>query len=482
VTAALLLTNSIRCVYGQDRSVECTPCTGLVGQIRYFNPITLEPDDDVTVIDRNPDLTDMQCPAGYQCIVDSLNPLAPNTGCCSQCGGHQHCPEGTITILEDNIIEHANVCPYGYSCDNEAMEVTPCPVGTICKGNVQLNCTDLRILAKDEFKLGDIHAGTYCEEGTDKMSECPAGYYCPSPEEQIICPKGYYCPQKSYRFDLIRCRMCDEGEEEIQTYYVPILIALAVLTFGCMLYFALVKFKYNTKIAAMMLLSTRDDERVGKVRIVIMCFVEDYVYPPIHLSIKVIEQNEAMKIEEMRPRFVNLYEKIMQICDSDPELYSNDVPRKIFPISPKSDEFGKDVNEDFINAEVLFDFLDIDDSFDLTYEELNRLLGLSDAKLKAFVQTMNTFARQPTDYETIDRETFASYFIETMLLSNNWFPTEEEARALYRDLCDCSPGATTLRVADIYDSRLSEFLVIYLIRYISLLIFFNILFYVHFSE
>lgn len=171
-----------------------------------------------------------------------------------------------------------------------------------------------------------------------------------------------------------------------------------------------------------------------------------------------------MKIEEMRPRFVNLYEKIIQICDSDPELYSNDVPRKIFPISPKSDEFGKDVNEDFINAEVLFDFLDIDDSFDLTYEELNRLLGLSDAKLKAFVQTMNTFARQPTDYETIDRETFASYFIETMLLSSNWFPTEEEARALYRDLCDCSPGATTLRVTDIYDSRLSEFLVIYLIR------------------
>lgn len=33
----------------------------------------------------------------------------------------------------------------------------------------------------------------YCPTGSLTPQVCPAGYYCPTPEEKIICPEGFFC-------------------------------------------------------------------------------------------------------------------------------------------------------------------------------------------------------------------------------------------------------------------------------------------------
>lgn len=39
----------------------------------------------------------------------------------------------------------------------------------------------------------DYIAAQYCPNGTFEADPCPAGYYCPTPNEKIICPEHHFC-------------------------------------------------------------------------------------------------------------------------------------------------------------------------------------------------------------------------------------------------------------------------------------------------
>ena len=72
----------------------------------------------------------------------------------------------------------------------------PCPLGFICDGGRQANCTKIRAVPV-AFLFGDVHAGGYCPLGSTTMILCPVGHYCPTPEIMLLCPEGYFCPHKT---------------------------------------------------------------------------------------------------------------------------------------------------------------------------------------------------------------------------------------------------------------------------------------------
>lgn len=58
---------------------------------------------------------------------------------------------------------------------------TLCPQGFICNKTHQAECAEIQSVAVNEFKLGDIHGGAYCEGGNPYYMNCPVGHYCPNP-------------------------------------------------------------------------------------------------------------------------------------------------------------------------------------------------------------------------------------------------------------------------------------------------------------
>jgi len=85
----------------------------------------------------------------------------------------------------------------------------PCPLGYICEGIRQANCTKIRNVVSG-YLFGDIHAGAYCPLGSDGIMNCPAGHYCPTAEIILECPEGYFCPHKTAIPDIV-CKVSGWG-------------------------------------------------------------------------------------------------------------------------------------------------------------------------------------------------------------------------------------------------------------------------------
>jgi hypothetical protein len=77
-----------------------------------------------------------------------------------------------------------------------------CPLGFICDGLRQANCSNIRALTV-AMGFGDVHGGGYCPAGNDTLQICPVGYYCPTPEIKEPCPPGYFCPHKTAKPEII---------------------------------------------------------------------------------------------------------------------------------------------------------------------------------------------------------------------------------------------------------------------------------------
>lgn len=165
------------------------------------------------------------CPETYQCIATNAD-YPGNFGCCQKCPPEYACPEGAVgQRFQDN------QCPDGYTCDPLPQK---CAIGEACVSNTVTNCTRAQGLLAN-FGYGDVLSGTYCEEGTAFITNCPTGYYCPNARDRIICPKGFYCPMKSKAPEL-KCSLCDEGSMQPQRDVVSLVIFLGVFVIIIILY------------------------------------------------------------------------------------------------------------------------------------------------------------------------------------------------------------------------------------------------------
>lgn len=90
----------------------------------------------------------------------------------------------------------------------------PCPTGFICNIDEMANCTRVRIVSV-LFGFGDVHAGSFCPYGEDRLLNCPVGFYCENAETITSCPSKFFCPHKTLVPE-INCYQCDEGETRLQ--------------------------------------------------------------------------------------------------------------------------------------------------------------------------------------------------------------------------------------------------------------------------
>jgi hypothetical protein len=98
-----------------------------------------------------------------------------------------------------------------------------CPLGFICDGLRQANCTNIRALTI-AMGFGDVHGGGYCPEGVDTLQVCPVGHYCPTPEIKEPCPPGHFCPHKTAKPEIICQVRVATTRNSFECYLVTLII------------------------------------------------------------------------------------------------------------------------------------------------------------------------------------------------------------------------------------------------------------------
>ena len=277
----------------------------------------------------------------------------------------------------------------------------------------------------------------YCPEGSSDIAGCPTGYYCPTPAEKIICPAGKFCPFKT-NTPIVTCKSCGEGEQTFQGLEEIAFILVGVMLFLVIVFQATTRLKFMTKKRKEDLLATRDDDSAKTNSL----------------------QAHRTRILTIQPILSSIEEKLKFYSSESPDLYSKSAVAAIFPISPDDKLFAEHTDGVVIDAGRLFDFLDVDNSGDLKYDELNIILSFNMDKLAAFVRIMNSLCGQEGGSTSVDRSCFCDTFVETLYLAKFFGPTPDEARSLFYELCssDTSQTTNTFEVVSLYNSRLRDFL------------------------
>ena len=107
------------------------------------------------------------------------------------------------------------------------------------------------------------------------------------------------------------------------------------------------------------------------------------------------------------------------------------------------------------DARAVFDILDADDSGDVTFEELNAILGFNDLELGEFVRRMNELGGQSKDLQSVTRPIFVKYFLQVLKDTTNLTVSFEEAAELFEEM---SNGKDQVHMSKFYTSSMSDFL------------------------
>mmetsp|Transcript_6704 Transcript_6704/g.9802 ORF Transcript_6704/g.9802 Transcript_6704/m.9802 type:complete len:530 (-) Transcript_6704:13-1602(-) len=406
-------------------------CTRLTGVMR------LEGQGTVRLEQPEDPYSDEQCPVNYQCVdsAEGMVGMDTNIGCCDHCGSHQTCRKGTVGMYDQS--DRVNVCPGGHLCNPTPQQ---CEAGFICQRNIIQNCTELRERARDIFQVGDIHAGIYCKKGSSNIAGCPAGSYCPNATTMVNCSAGYYCPYKSLVEDEFKCDGCGEAATEIKRSNATVVfyIIAPIVLFVFVIYRTFKRWRKEENKEASRLKADRESYNRAR------------------------RDSLEQKLKNIEPKLREIQVKIESLIEEDPELVKRSASAEIFDSSQSS--FNEDIHsrslqeQSSLNAASLFDFLDADGSNDLTYAELNTVLGLNEYKLQAFVKVMNSLGGHPESDTSVTKECFVEHFLTTLELSDNFGPTVDQTVALYDEICALSPGDTTFHIEDFYNSRLQDFL------------------------
>ena len=111
------------------------------------------------------------------------------------------------------------------------------------------------------------------------------------------------------------------------------------------------------------------------------------------------------------------------------------------------------------DARRVFDALDEDSKGELTFNELNLILGLDELELSEFVRRINELAKEPRDKNTVTRPVFVKYFLQILEETSNLTVSFEEAGDLFDEMAD--DGKTQLQeihMSKFYNSSMSNFL------------------------
>jgi Ca2+-binding EF-hand superfamily protein len=118
---------------------------------------------------------------------------------------------------------------------------------------------------------------------------------------------------------------------------------------------------------------------------------------------------------------------------------------------------GHDIKFD---ARRVFDILDSDASGDVSFEELNVILGLNEVELKEFIRRMNEMSGSSTNSDSVTRPVFVKYFLQVLLETSKLTISFEEAEALFDEMAGSTEDKPVdeINMNKFYTSSMSDFL------------------------
>ncbi|KAG7372253.1 ABC transporter [Nitzschia inconspicua] len=367
-----------------------------------------------------------------------------------------------------------------------------CPVGMTCGTDAMANCTELAAQYRDVFELGDVYGGIYCGDGSDKIQNCPQGMYCPDPVTMLPCPAGFFCPYKT-ALPTIRCRKCEEGATELtQDLYGYIILSIILFFVAIYVTHGLLK-RYNKRLA--------DRIHYFEKRVFV-----DKLQGTMKKAHSILEQSQQQKqmLEKLRPKLELISRRLARLEKANPKSPGH-VRKNSNGSSPghvRSNSWGSKPNHvrknswgnktghvrknswgaqapgghvrknsssnglDFVGDDIrfdarrVFDILDADASGDVTFEELNVIMGFNEVELKEFMRRMNEMAGLTSDTGTVSRPVFVKYFLQALLETTKLTISFEEAANLFDEMS----GSTDEKPVDeinmnkFYTSSMSDFL------------------------
>lgn len=294
--------------------------------------------------------------------------------------------------------------------------------------------------------LGDIYGGIYCGEGRigDGIMNCPVGMYCPDPVTMLPCPAGYHCPFKT-SLPEIRCENCSQGATSLtQDIYGYVVLGIFVGLSAVYIVFTLLE-RYNSKLS----------ERILEME-------RRFVSRAVH-SKKADAYEENKVLEKLRPKLELISRRLAKVEEVGS---ATNMSAPTSPLSMRSQKSsvstGLEIDGDYIkfDARRVFDILDADDSGDVSYEELNVILGLNDFELVEFIRRMNEMAGHDSSNNSVDRPTFVKYFLQVLTETSNLTVSLEEAEAVFDEMSGSTAErpVNTINMNKFYASSMSDFL------------------------
>jgi hypothetical protein len=164
----------------------CDPgvCSGgATGNISVNFPSTC-PTDSLTTFAGAKAVTDCQCNPGFFGTI-----LDPGSRCAA-------CAPGTFSSAPGATA--CDLCPAGSYCANASLPPKACDPKFVCPaGSVgQSNCPSGFFCPTPDLNL-TCAQGSFCPSGSTAPTPCAQGSYCPNATLQIQCPAGSACPQNS---------------------------------------------------------------------------------------------------------------------------------------------------------------------------------------------------------------------------------------------------------------------------------------------
>eukprot|EP00529_Nitzschia_sp_RCC80_P002293 CAMPEP_0113480212 /NCGR_PEP_ID=MMETSP0014_2-20120614/21752_1 /TAXON_ID=2857 /ORGANISM="Nitzschia sp." /LENGTH=1932 /DNA_ID=CAMNT_0000373621 /DNA_START=203 /DNA_END=6001 /DNA_ORIENTATION=- /assembly_acc=CAM_ASM_000159 len=387
----------------------------------------------------------------------------PATNPCIQKSSFGGCEDlrcaAIVCDLSSTCCNGAIVGEWGQFCVDVARELcqppvlprpdnVPCPDGFTCDLEYMSNCTELRDQYIDAFELGDIYGGIYCGVGRigEGIINCPLGMYCPDPITMLPCPAGYYCPFKTAQPQIL-CENCSEGATSLtQDLYGYIILGIFVGLAAIYIAFTLLE-RYNSKL----------HERIVEME---KRIVSRTLHHKAHG-----DKEEKKILEKLRPKLELISRRLVKLeevgstsaMSTSTSSMSMSMSRVNRTTSTGLEIDGNDIKFD---ARRVFDILDADDSGDVSYEELNVILGLNEIELVEFIRRMNEMAGHDSSNNSVDRPTFVKYFLQALTETSNLTVSFEEAEAVFDEMSGSSPDrpVNTINMNKFYASSMSDFL------------------------
>jgi Ca2+-binding EF-hand superfamily protein len=160
-------------------------------------------------------------------------------------------------------------------------------------------------------------------------------------------------------------------------------------------------------------------------------------------------------LEKIRPKLELINRRLSEVVEDGDNKSSGSLKSII-----KAQE-ENDTNKLAFDARLVFDVLDADASGDVTFDELNVILGLNCLELGEFVRRMNELAGV-TDKEkmtAVTRPVFVKYFLQVLKDTANLTVTFEEAEELYNEMATNGRAKLdAIHMSKFYTSSMSDFL------------------------